>query len=135
MSVNKAEYFCILFSTCMNVFVGLLCLFIHELPCQTVVVCCYLFFSGVLPAWATVPFSTLQWRSLRLVPTNLLVTLQACCKVLLHCNTSTYIPLTLEMYPLGEHVYIVLGDIRKIKMVRYCHKISQYDGIVIVTKF
>ena len=30
---------------------------------------------------------------------------------------------------------LVLGDIRKIKMVQYCHKIPQYDGIVIVIKF
>ena len=26
---------------------------------------------------------------------------------------------------------LVLGDIRKIKMVRYCHKIPRYDGLVI----
>ena len=32
-------------------------------------------------------------------------------------------------------VAVVLGDIRKIKMVWYCHKIPRYDGIVIVTKF
>ena len=30
---------------------------------------------------------------------------------------------------------LVLGDLRKIKMVQYCHKTPWYDGIVIVTKF
>ena len=32
-------------------------------------------------------------------------------------------------------ISLVLGDIRKIKTVRYCHKIPRYDGLVIVTKF
>ena len=30
---------------------------------------------------------------------------------------------------------LVLGDIRKIKMMRYRHKIPRYDCLVIVTKF
>ena len=34
-----------------------------------------------------------------------------------------------------QHIPVVLGDIRKIKTVRYYHKIPRYDGIVIVTKF
>ena len=32
-------------------------------------------------------------------------------------------------------IYLVLGDIRKIKMVRYYRKIPRYDGLVIVTNF
>ena len=35
----------------------------------------------------------------------------------------------------NKFIFLVLGDIRKIKTVRYCHKIPQYDDIVIATKF
>ena len=31
------------------------------------------------------------------------------------------------------YVAVVLGNIRKIKTVRYCHKISRYDSLVIVS--
>ena len=34
-----------------------------------------------------------------------------------------------------ETVTLVLGDMRKIMTVWYCHKIPRYDGIVIGTKF
>ena len=35
----------------------------------------------------------------------------------------------------NKFIFLVLGDIRKIKTVRYCHKIPRYDDIVIATKF
>ena len=43
-----------LLSTCMEVSVSLLCLFLHEPPYQTIVVCCNLIFAVVLYTWITV---------------------------------------------------------------------------------
>ena len=63
--------------------------------------------------------------------------------LLLYCSTTnTILPydnpaiMICQYFPRQNlTTYVVLGDIRKIKTVRYCHKIPRYDGIVIVTKF
>ena len=58
-------------------------------------------FSGVLYAWAAVPFSTYVRVGLTQAHpsksiVNIAIMLQS------FCNTYTYIPLTLELYPLGK---------------------------------
>ena len=42
----------------LEVSISLSCLFVHEPPYQTVVVCCNLVFAVVFSAWMTIPFCT-----------------------------------------------------------------------------
>ena len=57
----------------------------------------------------------------------------SCYSSTLDISISSKMAHILESYELHD-LQLVLGDIRKIKTVRYCHKIPRYHGIVIVTK-
>ena len=56
-------------STCMEVSVSLSCLFVHEPPYQTTVVCCNAVFRRGSSRMDHRTFSTFEWGSLRLAPT------------------------------------------------------------------
>ena len=62
----------VLLSTCVEVSVSLLYLFVYEPLYQTVGYVAIPFFAAVLGAWTTVPFSMLEWDLLRLALTTIM---------------------------------------------------------------